>query len=137
MSGGFAFADACDAMGIPLEEAQRWAEKRLLKGDATAYQLRAVGQRALAKALERLEAIVDEGPRYSETLYSETGKPTSSRTPISTDLDAAKTLAKLAMDTLKSSGASAPALPEGRGGKLSVQLDLWDNPGNWVLKKPS
>lgn len=132
-----AFADACEAMGIPLEEAQSWAEKRLLNGDATSYQMRAVGQRALAKAVACLERLVDEGPRYSETTYDEkTGKPSSSRTPISTDLDAAKTLAKLASDSLKASGIAAPP-PAGKGARLSVQLDLWDNPGNWSLKKPS
>jgi hypothetical protein len=137
LSAGLSLEEAAHLSGIPLEEAQRYVDKRLQNGDLETMQMRVVGRQALAKAVQHLTRIADDGPRYSETEYSAEGKPVRSRTPISSDVEAARMLAKLATDMMKLSGASSEktAMP-GKGAKLSVQLDLWDNPGNWRLKKP-
>ncbi len=97
--------------------------------------MRAVAQNALTIAIEKLTEIVGEGPRHSSTEYSDEGKPTKTITPQNVDLDAAKALASLAVQALKLAGTGKGA-ESGKGAKLSVQLDLWDNPGNWQLAKP-
>lgn len=138
MGAGMSLEDAADACGIPQPEASEWAKTQLEDVSPTRVQLNAVAESALATAIEKLEAIVAEGPRFSSTEYSEEGKPVKSVTPQNTDLDAAKALATLAISALKVAGtAKGPAatVPP-RGGKLSVQLDLWDSPGNWQLTKP-
>ncbi len=141
--------DAAIACGIPLEEAQLRAQKRLQNGDATNYQMRVAGQAAIAKAVETLTKIADEPPRerleklsraLDEATERENGRThMSERIKVSlynTDLDAAKALAKIGVDLVKLSGVGPDRSKEGSGAKLSVQLDLWDNPGNWNLKKP-
>lgn len=99
--------------------------------------MRSVATASLKTALETLTKIVEEGPRYSETEYSEEGKPVKSVTPQNVDLDAAKALAVLAIQAIKISGAgkSAPAA-DAPGGVKAAQPDLWDSKGNWDLKQP-
>lgn len=111
--------EAANLSGIPLEEALLYVDKRLAKGEATSYQLRVVGQNALRTAIEQLTAITKSDPRRGQHLHS-------------TDLDAAKALAKLALDAIKLSGTAKAADNAPGGGKR----DLWDAPGSWDLRKP-
>jgi hypothetical protein len=134
---GMPLEEAAISVGIPLEEAQEYAGKRLRNVDARGYQLVAVASEALRAAMAKLTQVAEEGPRYAETEYNDEGKPIRSRTPHHTDVDAAKALAKIATDTLKlAAGVQIAERAAAGGAKVSVQLDLWDSPGNWTLKKP-
>lgn len=147
LASGMLLDDAASVCGIPLEEAQRYVDKRLQNGDDAKMQMRVIGTTALACAAKRLMEIASEPPRERMERLRRAFREVEGEaaaldnalnvkvTLYNTDLDAAKALAKLGVDLMKMAGPP-PAPKSGAGGKLSVQLDLWDNPGNWNLKKP-
>lgn len=118
-----AFDLACDAAGIDQEKAKDLIKKRLENVDGSAAGLRAVASGALITAIDKFKKLIEEGPRrsaFEQKLYN-------------TDLEAAKSLARLATDALKISGGTKnPSAPGPQ------QLDLWDaaQRSNWSLKKP-
>ena len=84
-------------------------------------------------ALEKLIKITQGGQRVS----SESSGPGSLTSYCSDDLDAAKALAKLAIDALKLGFGPPKVKVEMKGGKGSTfQADLWDLTGPWKLKTP-
>jgi hypothetical protein len=116
---GCPFDVAANLSGIPLEEAQEYANSRLKNTDETTYQLRLVGQAALGTAIEQLTKLAKGGERRGQHRRD-------------TDLHAAQALAKLAIDSIKLSGVVVK-----KEVAVTAAVDLFDNPGNWVLKKPS
>jgi hypothetical protein len=119
--------DAAVAMGIPMEEVFEHAQKAIEKPELIAYSLKLVAEDSLKTALEHLRSVIKEGVRIDPDggLHH-------------TDVDAAKFLAKLAMDAVKYSFPKpAATLTLGKGPKGGmIQFDLWDGPGPWDLKKP-
>ncbi len=89
------------------------------------FELKILAERMIKIGMTKLVEIAEAGPRYSDELT----------TIVNSDLIAAQTLAKLGIDLVKLSTAQNP---EARGKILTgkVQLDLWDSPGAWDLKKP-
>lgn len=121
ISSGKTVEKAASEAGIPLEEVFAYINNRLDKVDTINFQLRLISQKALKKSLDALEEIVDEGGRH----YGVGGGD-------ATDLKAAQTLAKIALDSLKiSQKGEAPRKPEDK--PPSDIFDLRPNP--WVLNE--
>lgn len=127
---GSALYDAASEAGIPIEEAFTYVSDKLAKSEATSYELKAVANHALAVALKTLVKVAEEGPREA---YSETDDDGNVRniTPLSTDLEASKALAKLAIDAIKVSNTIITKRELGQSGggvsaTLGFSVDLWD-----------
>lgn len=130
LSRGFSLKDAATLCGVPLEEAQQYVTDSTTKQSELSFEVKKISERAFKKAIRHLEKLIDEGPRYAES----TNQWGGSTTPINTDLIAAQTLAKMAMDSLKvSTGINPDVKPKPQ----AIQLDLFDTMGPWQgLKKP-
>ncbi len=137
---GKPLAQACQETGIPLEEAATKLEIRLRnETGAIGFKLRSVAEGALQTAMSKLTAIVNEAPRERiERLTKATkeagGDASVKVTLYNTDLDAAKALAKIAIETLKLSGGARPPAKadSGKGG----QRDLFDaTQSEWDLRE--
>lgn len=114
------FEIAANQSGIPLEEALSRANSRLKNLDDTTYQLRLVGQAALGTAIAQLTKLAQGGERRGQHRRD-------------TDLHAAQTLAKFAIDAIKLSGVATK-----KEVAVTAAVDLFDCPGNWTgLTKPS
>lgn len=123
--------EASEQLGIPVEEAIKIATDRLEKRDLVSFELKLVAEKSLQVALEKLITIAQGDQRIS----SESNGPGTLTSYNSDDLDAAKALAKLAIDALKL-GFGPPKVNVKTGKGSSVQLDLWDVYGPWSLKTP-
>lgn len=107
------------ACGIPLDEVYSYINSGLDRANAANWQLYQMAQESLKKSLKKLGELARGGEREGKHFES-------------TDLEAAKALAKFAIDALKLARAGAAAKPDGKG-----QPDLFDSPGAnpWDLKK--
>lgn len=133
--------------GIPLPEVYEHAKSRMAEGSATPFMLQLVAQRALFKAINRLEKIADDGERLTEVgadeLDGEGGKGKRALIRLKkavrdTDLKAAEKLADIAIAAFKIAAPRAPLggkAPGSRGMSVGVQLDLWDTAGNWDFRE--
>lgn len=136
LRAGKSLDQAAAETGIPLDEVAKFFEDR---AKATEHEVECFGMAAddaMKRGLRELRKIAKAGPRYSETEYSDEGKPMSSRTPISTDLEAAKLLLKFAENVklkLRRNQAQAQV--------AKSQADLFDKAqpeqlyGPWVIKQ--
>jgi hypothetical protein len=125
LSEGAPLSIAIEALGITLEEAQTYIESRLQNVSVSTFALRETANGALTTAIEKLTKLAGEAPRrtqFDQKLYN-------------TDLDAAKALARIAIDALKVSGGTKDPAKQQSG---SSQPDLWDvQRTNWDdLRKP-
>lgn len=138
---GKPFSVAASEAGIPLEEAQEYADKRLQNRAGLSYKLVSAAEGALQTAMEKLTAIANEPPRDRierlKKAADAVGMPEHMKVTLyNTDLDAAKALATIAINVLKLGGGAATKEGGKRGEGGAAQADLWDNPGNWNLSKP-
>ena len=102
--------DAARQTGIPLEEIYTYVNERLGKFDTLNWQLRLIGQRSLEKSLDKLTKLAAGDIRLGKDLES-------------TDLLAAKELARIAMEAIKlSQRGAAPRETDPTPG------DLFDSP---------
>ncbi len=114
-------AEFCE---LTLEEIEEHYKGKQLKAEHVSMEMRRVAESSLKVALRKLKSLAKGGPRHGgdgDTVYS-------------VDLDAAKALARLAMDTIKLSIEQAKeAKPnpkdESTTGKILKSL--------WEFKKPS
>jgi hypothetical protein len=117
--------EAAKACGIPEDELLQYVSENLQKPAEISYELKRLAEATLIKGIKKLKEIADDGPRMEDemTKYN------------NADLVAAQTLAKIGMDILK---LSVSHNPEGKAKSVgaTIQLDLWDQPGAWELKKP-
>lgn len=123
---------AATLVGIPIEEASEYARKRLESGELDAVSLHLSAHDAMMTGLDVLKRIARESPR--ERIEEIGRKHEGKKVVVShTDLEAAQTLVKFALEAKKILRTSV-GKPEQRSGRgMSVQLDLWDNLGNWEL----
>lgn len=103
-------------VGIPLEEVFSYVSDKLALGDTLDFELRLAGQGAIKKALTTLRKIAGEGAREGKDFES-------------SDLEAAKALAKFGIDALKIARMAKARDPKG-----SDQNDLFDVADPWKLK---
>lgn len=110
---------AAAQMGVPLDEVFSYISDKLSKVDALDFQLRKMGQAAVRVALENLTKLANEPPRVGKDFES-------------TDLEAAKALAKFGLDALKMSRSGVKGKDSG-----SDDDDLFDKAADnpWNLKK--
>lgn len=106
-------------MGIPHEEVFSYVSERMGLVDTLNFQLRLIGQGAIKNALTKLSQLASEDVREGKNFES-------------TDLMAAKELARLGIEALKLSRSSL-----GKRDEDDAQKDLFDlaNPDPWKLKK--
>jgi hypothetical protein len=135
LSRGLTLERAAELTGIPFEEACEFVEGKLEKVRLAELSLHLQSKRALNVAVKKLKAIAKDGPRYSEVEYNEQGKPAGSRTPQNTDLVAAQTLLKFALDTQK----LVRQTPQKQRGSNQDGDDLFDrlaseDRGSWILQ---
>ncbi len=109
--------NAAVQVGIPIEEVFQYVTDRAGKIDTLNFELRLAGQGALKNALTKLTELATGDVR--EGLNFE-----------STDLEAAKALAKFGIDALKLAKTGQVAKDEGKEEK-----DLFDAANPWSLKK--
>lgn len=121
---GSSLEDASEEVGVDVNAAERFIDDRLSgrKRGAVSFELKSVAEGALKTALNRLTLISEEGPRWSSEIQS----------PNNSDLDAAKSLARLAMDCLKL-GYMYGFDSEKAKAAGSAMSDLM---GPWELKQP-
>ncbi len=124
MSRGIPLKEAAVQCGIPEPELVEYLAKALSKPAEISLELRAMAQRAMENGIKKLEELAKE-----ERINSEVSSYANH------DLVAAQTLAKLGFEILKLSVAQNPE-SRGKTASASIQLDLWDSPGAWDLKKP-
>lgn len=128
MSQGWPLEEAAEAAGIPIEEARDWAKDNLKQSDDTDIQLKLAAQNSLKAALDKLSQVMAEGPRES-----------CAELPLmNTDLDAAKTLARISLDAIKLCKTTATQKGDGPPGGGDPDLfDLQGVYGYWKLKDPN
>lgn len=110
--------EAARQAGIPLEEVFAYVTARLGKVDTINWQLRLIGQESLEKSLKKLQKLANGGARIGLNFES-------------TDLEAAKALAKIAMEAIKLSMKGGA----GRDADTAAQKDLFEAANPWDLKK--
>ncbi len=114
---GISLDEAAVQSGIPMEEVLARVSKNMAEVDSLNFQLRLVGQDALKNALTKLTALAGGLAREGKDFES-------------TDLEAAKALAKFGIDALKLS-KSGGARRDDDG-----ERDLFDAAADpWKLKK--
>jgi hypothetical protein len=127
--------DAARRAGIPLDEVFQYAKETMASGDAQAWALARVSQRAVQAGLERLESIAREGPRVEtgNGVDEETGKIVFGGKIHNTDLLAAQALVKLGIDAAKLAtiGKISP-----KKALDNPEKDLFDDHNPWDLKDP-
>jgi hypothetical protein len=157
---GWPLLEAARATGIPDEEAEEWAKENLEDKDFSSLQLRCTAESALKSSFQKLSEIMGAGIREeeifrinpfhiqqieeSEDLTDEEKEFRKSQLPLvkiklaHTDLKAAETLAKLALDALKICKTGNVEKLKAKG-KEPIQPDIWDSGGygNWELKDPN
>lgn len=132
ISLGASLQDAAEVSGIPLDEAIAYATKKLENRELVSFELKLIAEQSLAVALKTLVEIAQGGQRTS----SESIGPGMMSHQNSDDLEAAKTLAKVAIDALKLGFGPRKEINVKAGKGSLIQMDLWDSPGPWQLKKP-
>jgi len=122
---GVPIREAAKACGIPEDELLQYISNNIQKPAEISYELKRLAEATLIKGIRKLKEIADDGPRMEDemTKYN------------NADLVAAQTLAKIGMDILKLSVGSNPESRQ-KAASATIQLDLWDQPGAWDLKKP-
>lgn len=133
ISKGVRLEEAAEETGIPIEEVFQYVTDKANKVDSLNYELRLFAHGAVKNAMAKLAALAGEGQRIRGTThYDDEGKPTSSQTFGPDDLEAAKTLARFALDAFKL--AKVSAVDSGSGDD-----DLFDKARKakdpWQLKK--
>jgi hypothetical protein len=124
------------ACGIPIDEVYAHINNGLDRVSAANWQLHQMAQAALKKSLKKLSKLASGEQRASKSSTMEMGPLGPERieeTYTSDDLEAAKALAKFAIDALKLARTGAGAK------KTDGQPDLFDEPAAenpWDLKKP-
>lgn len=118
ISRGIPLEEAAVQLGIPIDEVFTYISGKLSEIDTLDFELRLVGQRAIKNALTKLTSLAKGDAREGKDFES-------------TDLEAAKALAKLGVDALKMARTSK-AKKTGSDG----QPDLFDSSQDqWQLKK--
>lgn len=103
ISKGIGLEKAAEDAGIPLEEVYARISNGLKQVDTLNWQLRLVAQRSLEKSLDKLTELAEGEYRLGKHLES-------------TDLLAAQSLAKIAIESLKlATRGQAPRPPGGEG----------------------
>lgn len=118
ISQGHSLSDAAEQLGIPEEDAIKHASEQIQHVESLGFEMRQVAYGCLKESLAILKAVANEGPRNIESSNC--------------DVDAAKALARLAMDAIKMSKTIGNDPKAGEGAKK----DLWDLLGSWRLKTP-
>ena len=112
--------DAARQAGIPLEEIYEYINARLGKVDTINWQLRLIGQRGLEKSLTKLTELAAGDSRIGQFFES-------------TDLLAARELARISMEAIKLSQKGAAPRSDSENGKP----DLFDSAADpWDVNKP-
>lgn len=121
MSKGVSLRAGAVLLGIPIPEAEEWAREKLLSLGVIQCEMHAVANEALKIAMQKLTAIANE--------------PTEDPRERTADLEAAKALARLAIEAMKLASANRMAPPPSSGG-AGPQINIWATPGNWNLTTP-
>lgn len=131
ISEGFSIHEAAEQLGIGLDEAVKIATETLEKRDLVSFELKLIAEKSLQVSLKKLMDIAEGDQRIS----SQSVGKLESTSYNSDDLEAAKALAKLAIDALKL-GFAPPKVTVKTGKGSNVQMDLFDVTGPWKLKTP-
>lgn len=115
---GISIEEAAIQCGIPMEEVFAHVSELAAQVDTLNFELRRVGQGAIKNALDKLTKLASGDPREGKDFES-------------TDLEAAKALAKFGIDALRLSRAGGVAK---EGGGDSGEQDLFDAANPWKLK---
>ncbi len=119
ISRGISLEEAAVQCGIPLSDVFNYVNEKMAQIDTLNFELRLIGQGALKKALTKLTELAGESARAGKDFES-------------TDLLAARELAKLAVDALKLSRSGVAGTKREDAGAD----DLFDRaPDPWKLKK--
>lgn len=137
LAAGFSLSDAAVCSGVTLEEAVEYAKTRLKHKEGIALELKLVAEGCLQTSLEILTKIAKAGPRTAVTDVDPESGAVSKSEPLSTDLDAAKALARLSIDTLKLAVKERIPDAQGEGKKRGGISDLFDIMGLWQLRNPN
>lgn len=110
--------EAAAQAGIPITEVFDYVNSRMAQVDTLNFELRLAGQGAIKEALKKLMELTQGSAREGQHFES-------------TDLEAAKALAKFGIDALKFARQSlAPRVNDG-----DVEKDLFDIADPWTLRK--
>ncbi len=111
--------EAAEEAGVPLDEVFTYISERMGLVDTLNFQLRLIGQGAIKKALTKLSTLAEGDAREGKDFES-------------TDLMAARELARLGIESLKLSRSGLSKRGEG-----DAQKDLFDlaDSDPWNLKK--
>lgn len=102
ISKGVGLEEAARQSGIPIEEVYQYITDRSSKVDTMNFELRMFAQGAVKNAMAKLQALSQGEQRVrNQTDFDDEGKPTHSKSFGPDDLEAAKTLARFALDALK------------------------------------
>lgn len=146
LARGQSIAAASEAMGIPLSDAEKYAEKQLKKTSLDDLALHKSAEQALKIGLEQLQRIAQAGPLETkfeeEEIDRETGYRSKNQKTISpTDLKAAEALLKFALDVRKLIGVAPVSKIEVKGNRQNDLFDIEINgkrdrmqAGPWNLK---
>lgn len=119
ISRGIPLDEAAAQCGIPIGEVFQYVSSRMAQVDTLNFELRLIGQGAIKNALTKLTELAQDGAREGKDFES-------------TDLEAAKTLAKFGIDALKLARAGL-APPKGDEPEKTDLFDAAANP--WKLKQ--
>lgn len=123
---GKSVEDAALEAGIPLEEAHTYLAKTRENVPFDDDSLRLAAAEAMSHGLGKLIEIATAPPRVTKETHFEDGAMIGQAQTESTDLDAAKTLVRFALDARKMIGAK-------KGAPIDEALkDLFDS--NWSLR---
>ena len=126
--------EAAEEAGIPIDEVYTYVTERYTKVNTLNFELALFAQGAIKNAMAKLIALSAGDQRIrNQTDFDDEGKPTHSKTLGPDDLEAAKTLARFAMEALKVAKSGA-AKPDGESpDDLFDKKKAAENP--WALKK--
>jgi hypothetical protein len=132
ISRGTPLEEAAAECGIPLEEVFQYITDRSAKVDTMNFELRMFAQGAVKNAMAKLSKLAEGEQRVrSQTDFDDEGKPVHSKTMGPDDLEAAKTLARFALDALKLARVGGAPRSDSPEDLFDKSAD--DNP--WALKK--